>query len=153
MYRQNSQLLELLQPVVDRLGYELLGIEQVARGKDSLIRLYIDSETGIRLDDCERVSEQVSGVLDVRDPIRGSYRLEVSSPGLDRPLFTLEQFRRFRGHKVRVSLHRKLEGRRKLIGEIQSAGTDSVVINVDGDSYEVTADNIDKARLVPGSVN
>ncbi|HKK16875.1 MAG TPA: ribosome maturation factor RimP [Gammaproteobacteria bacterium] len=153
MYRQNRQLLELLLPVVDRLGYELLGIEQHARGRDSVLRLYIDKETGIGLDDCARVSEQVAGVLDVHDPVQGSYTLEVSSPGLDRPLFTLEQFRRFCGQRVKVNLHRKLEGRRKLIGEIKSAGTDNVVISADGNIYEVAADNIDKARLVPDSIN
>ncbi len=97
MYKQNQVLVELLQPVVSAMGYEMLGIEQIPQGRDSLVRVYIDSETGISLDDCERVSDQVTGVLDVEDPVKGSYRLEITSPGLDRPLFTLEQCRRYLG--------------------------------------------------------
>lgn len=149
MYRQNTVLIELLEPVVHALGYELLGIEQLSRGRDTLLRLYIDNETGIGLSDCARVSDQVAGVLDVNDPIKGSYHLEVSSPGFDRPLFTLAHFRRFTGHMVRLNLHDKIAGRRKITGEITSVSENSVEINMGGDIYQVTEENIDKARLVP----
>lgn len=153
MYRQNRELLDLLEPAVKRLGYELLGIELKTQGMDSLLRLYIDNESGISLGDCERVSEQVTGILDVNDPVHGSYTLEVSSPGLDRPLFTMEQIRRFLGHRVKLNLRQKLEGRRKLIGEVESAEADQVVLNVEGRLYEVSADNINTARLVPERFN
>jgi len=149
MYRQNTVLLELLEPVVSAMGFEILGIEQHARGRDTLLRIYIDSETGIKLADCARVSDQVSGVLDVNDPIKGSYNLEVSSPGFDRPLFTLDHFRRFTGHMVRLNLHDKIAGRRKITGVLKAVSEDGIEINMEGDVYQVAAENIDKARLVP----
>lgn len=147
MYRQNKHLVELIEPVVQALGYEMLGIEHLTRGHESLLRIYIDNESGIKLDDCERVSHQVTGLLDVHDPIKGAYTLEVSSPGFDRPLFTLEHFRRFIGHPVWVQLHEKTAGRRRLAGIIQAVHDDSIEVNVEGTDCLVKADNIDKARL------
>ena len=149
MYRQNTVLVELLEPVVSALGYELLGIEQLARGRETLLRLYIDSAAGINLDDCARVSEQVAGILDVNDPIKGSYSLEISSPGFDRLLFTLEHFQRYVGQVVRLQLHQKIAGRRKIIGEIIRVNEDSVEISMDGSEFKVESENIEKARLVP----
>ena len=148
MYRQNKHLVELIKPVIQAMGYELLGIEHLTRGHASLLRIYIDNDSGIKLDDCERVSHQVAGLLDVHDPIKGSYSLEVSSPGFDRPLFTLEHFRRYIGHSVRVYLHQKTAGHRKFAGMIKAVHSDSIEMNVDGTDYLVEADNIDKARLV-----
>ena len=142
-------MVELLEPVILALGYEMLGIEHLTRGHESLLRIYIDNEAGIKLDDCERVSRQVSGLLDVHDLIKGTYTLEVSSPGFDRPLFTLEHFRHFIGHPVRIQLHEMTDGRRKLAGRITAVHGDSVEINVEGSDYPVLAGNIDKARLVP----
>ncbi len=149
MYRQNPVLVELLEPVVSSLGYELLGIEHFPRGQGSLLRIYIDSEDGISLDDCARVSDRVAGLLDVRDPIRGSYYLEVSSPGFDRPLFTLDQLKRFIGRRVHLRLHRKIDGRRRITGEVAAVDTDVVKIRVDGTECLVPADMIDRAHLVP----
>ena len=139
----------MLEPVVTALGYELLGIEQLGKGRETRLRLYIDSEAGITLDDCALVSEQVTGILDVNDPIKGSYNLEISSPGFDRPLFTLEHFRRYIGQKVRLQLQQKIAGRRKITGEIITVDKDSVEVSMEGSVYRVTADNIEKARLVP----
>jgi ribosome maturation factor RimP len=148
MYRQNKHLVELIDPVVRALGYEMLGIEHLTRGHESLLRIYIDNEVGIRLDDCERVSRQVTGLLDVHEPIKGAYTLEVSSPGFDRPLFTLDHFRRFVGHPVRVQLHEKTDGHRKFAGMIKAVHDDSIEVHVAGTDYMVKADNIEKARLV-----
>ena len=148
MFRQNIELLDLLEPVVHGLGYELLGIDFINRGRSSLLRIYIDSATGITLKDCEQVSEQVAGVLDVNDPIRGSYNLEVSSPGFDRPLFTLEQFRRYIGHDACLQLHNKIAGRRRLTGVISSVDENCVEMNVDGTNYRIDAGNINRARLI-----
>lgn len=148
MYRQNPVLTEMLEPVVTALGYELLGIEHIKQGRHSLLRLYIDSENGINIDDCARVSEQVTGVLDVKDPIKGAYNLEVSSPGFDRPLFTLDQFRRFLGHQAKIILREKVANRRRFSGEIIAVGDDDVEIATDGVHHLILADNIERAHLV-----
>ena len=87
MYPREERLRRLLEPAVEGFGYELLGVQLLAQGHHSKLRVYIDSEEGITVDDCARVSHQVSGVLEVEDPIPGQYTLEVSSPGMDRPLF------------------------------------------------------------------
>jgi len=149
LYRQNQTLLQLLQPVVEAMGYELLGIEQGSHGGSELVRLYIDQEGGIRVEDCERVSGQVSAVLDVEDPLPGQYTLEVSSPGLDRPLFSLAQFARFRGAEAKVRLRWSQSGRRRLRGVIEEVMDNTVVMQVDGERFEVEADLIEHARLVP----
>lgn len=147
MYKQNQSLVKLLEPVISAMGYEMLGIEYFTRGHGSLLRIYIDNEAGISVDDCERVSNQVTGILDVNDPIHGSYNLEVSSPGLDRPLFTLEQFRRFKGHRAQVKLRSKLDGRRNFTGEIGAVEPDRVVLHDRDERYTIPADLIEKAHL------
>lgn len=149
MYRQNESLVRLLKPVIEAMGYELLGIEQGNKGGSELVRIYIDQEAGIRVEDCERVSEQVSGILDVEDPISGAYTLEVSSPGLDRPLFSLGQFERHTGAEAQVRLREKLAGRRRLRGVIEAVEADEVVMRVEGERYQVPAALIEHARLVP----
>lgn len=149
MYKQNQTLVELLGPVIASMGYELLGIESTSDGRGTLLRFYIDSDAGITLDDCGRVSEQVSGVLDVNDPVQGTYRLEISSPGLARPLFTLEQFKRFTGQQVRVKLYAKLEGRKNFIGKVKAVNQQSIVVEADGNEYAIPADMIEKAQLLP----
>lgn len=148
MYRQNNALLELLEPAVGKMGYRLLGIEQFSQGRSALIRIYIDHEGGINLDDCQRVSEQVSGILDVNDPIRGTYTLEVSSPGLDRPFFTLEQMQDYIGSTIKVNLRNRIDGRRNLTGILMAVDVQNVSIKMDDVEYLVNADNIDRARLV-----
>lgn len=149
MYRQNQALVRLLEPVIEAMGYELLGIEQGNQGGGELVRVYIDQETGIRVEDCERVSEQVSGILDVEDPFSGAYTLEVSSPGLDRPLFSLGHFERHIGAEAQVRLRDKLAGRRRLRGVIEAVEADAVIMRVEGERYEVPAALIEQARLVP----
>ena len=148
MYKQNKQLLALIEPVVSAMGYELLGIEHLKQGRYSLLRLYIDNEQGITLSDCERVSHQVTGILDIEDPIKGTYNLEVSSPGLDRPLFTLAQFGQHQGEDVKLNLATKIEGRRKIQGRISEVGDEHVLIESDGIEYKVPADAIQQAHIV-----
>jgi len=142
-------LVKLLDPVVKAMGYEMLGIEHIPNGKRSALRIYIDNEQGIKLEDCSRVSQQIAGVLDVNDPIQGTYDLEVSSPGLDRPLFTVEHFRRFIGVEVKLNLREKIAGRRKLVGEISAVSDERVDVIDTGINYQIPVDVIDKARLVP----
>ncbi len=143
-------LRRILAAVVEAMGYELVGVEFHAGHANALLRIYIDHENGVTLDDCQRVSHQVSGVLDVEDPIAGRYTLEVSSPGLDRPLFEAGHFIRFAGSEVRIQLKTLLEGRRKLLGRLCGMDGDAVVL-VDGEGREwrVPIEHIEKARLVP----
>ena len=150
MIRQNIELLTLLTPVVTGLGYELLGIEKTGNGKKTVLRLYIDSHSGIGLEDCARVSDQVAGVLDVSDPVQGPYNLEVSSPGFDRPLFTLEHFMRFCGEQVAIKLAHKINGRHNVTGVIKNVKDDQVIIETEGTELVISVNDISKAHLVTG---
>lgn len=153
MRRIAPHLQELLQPAVEALGYELWGIEYLSQGRHSVLRVYIESEAGIGLDDCEAVSRQVSGILDVEEPIRGQYNLEVSSPGLDRPLFSAGQFRRYAGQGVRVRMMTPVEGRRKFAGVVVAVSEDAVTIREqDGEEATLSLAAMDKANLVPEDV-
>ena len=149
MNRQHNELIALLEPVVTALGYEMLGIEYFKQKDGLMLRLYIDSDAGITIDDCTRVNHQVIGVLDVHDPIKEKYFLEISSPGLDRPLFTLAQFQRFLGKKVKMKLREKIEQRRRIKGVIKAVEETVVLISQDGIDYSIPVDVIDSAHLVP----
>ncbi len=140
---------ECIEPVVAGLGYEFVGAEYVTENGQRVLRIYIDSEQGIDVDDCAKVSHQVSGVLDVEDPIREAYALEVSSPGMDRPLFKPEQFERFVGATVRLKLAVPVLGRRKFKGELTEANEAGVVVEVDGEAFDIDWSAINEARLVP----
>jgi ribosome maturation factor RimP len=144
-----EELTRLLEPTVERLGYELADLEITRGGRDSVIRVFIDRPEGIGLADCETVSRQVSAVLDVEDPVPGHYVLEVSSPGLDRKLTKPAHFRRYVGDEVRVQLRFPIDGRRKYRGELKAANEDTIVVAVDGQSHELPIATIDSARLVP----
>lgn len=148
MYRQDTTLVELLTPVIVAMGYELLGLERWEQGKTSMLRIYIDGKGGVGLDDCEQVSARVSSVLDLADPIPNGYCLEVSSPGWDRPLFTLAQFARFSGRKVRLRTRDRIEGRRRISGVIEAARNGIVDVRADGKNYRIPEDAIERACLV-----
>lgn len=140
---------ELIRPTIEALGLELWGVEHLIQGKYSVLRVYIDkSDDGVTIDDCEKVSRQVSGIFDVEDPIPGEYTLEVSSPGMERPLFTIEQFVSYVGSEVAVRLRSPLAGRRKFKGAIARVDADSVTLLVDGQEYTLPALSIDKANLI-----
>ncbi|WP_372014465.1 ribosome maturation factor RimP [Pseudoxanthomonas sp. 10H] len=157
MSEKHSEITELLGPTVESLGLELLGIEYLPAPGGATLRLYIDvpatdggePERTVTIEDCESVSREVSAQLDVADPISGNYTLEVSSPGLDRPLFTPAHFGRFLGQQAKVGLKLPQDGRRRLQGTILRVGQDAIVFGLDGAEFTVAADNIDKARLVP----
>lgn len=145
-----NKLDEILRPVVEGLGYELWGIEFRSQGRNSVLRLFIDDQDdGISVEDCEKVSRQVSGVLDVEDPIQNEYTLEVSSPGMDRPLFRLEQFEDWAGHQVSIRLRMAFEGRRKFQGVLKGIEGTDVVVVVDDHEYLLPFESIDKANIVP----
>ena len=148
MPRESVELRELIEPAVTALGFELVGVEFI-HGKSGLLRVYIDHPEGISVDDCQAVSHQVSGVLDVEDPIRGQYTLEVSSPGLDRPLFRERDFERFAGNQVDIRLLAPVNGRRKFKGVLGGLRDGQVVLQMDDEELVVALDEIDRARLVP----
>ena len=144
-----EQLQALLAPVIEALGYQCWGIEFLSQGRHSLLRVYIDKADGITVDDCAVVSREVSALLDVEDPIPNEYTLEVSSPGMDRPLFTEAQFTQYVGQKIEVKLTVPQDGRRKFKGLLTSFDGDMLVIEVDGKPCSLLFDNIDKANVVP----
>ena len=139
----------LLAPTVEGLGYELLGIERQQSAGGTLVRLYIDSDNGIVVEDCEKVSRQVSDVLDVEQAVSGGYVLEVSSPGLDRPLFTPEHYRVHIGAEVKVRLRTLVQGRRNLAGTLVAATEELATINIGEEQVDVPYNVIERTRLVP----
>lgn len=168
---------ELIRPIVEGLGYECWGIEYLSQGKHTTLRIYIESatsvpaekvadeqslaeidenitedqakESGIDLKDCELVSRQVSSVLDVEDPINSDYTLEVSSPGMDRSLYTLDHYDRFKGHQVALRLRMPYEGRRKYNGKLNGVEGNDVVLQVGEEEYLFPVESIEKANVVP----
>ncbi|MBA2491255.1 MAG: ribosome maturation factor RimP [Gammaproteobacteria bacterium] len=146
---EQTRLTELIEPVVEGLGYELWGCEYVPRRRQSLLRIYIDRRDGITLDDCGRVSHQLSGVLNVEDPIGGAYILEVSSPGLDRLLLKAEHFQRYCGHRVRVRLKWLIDGRRQFDARLHDVEGGRVRVVEQEKAYVIPLAAIDRARLVP----
>lgn len=146
---KSVKLTNLLQPLVEDLGYEFVGLEHGSNPKNPVLVIYIDKDEGISVHDCEKVSREVAALLDVEDPIPGHYNLEISSPGLERPLFTLEHFERFAGEIVKISLFAPQEGRRKFKGEILGVEDGRIKIEQDGSEILLDHGNIAKARLVP----
>jgi len=144
----SDQVEELIEVPIESLGYELVGVEYIKNGRDTVLRLYIDAEQGISLEDCERVSHQVSGILEVEDPISTAYSLEVSSPGFDRPLFKARDFERFTGSNVKISTKLPIQGRRNFKGVLQGFENGEVIVLVDGEEYALPLTKLAKARLL-----
>ncbi len=143
------ELEQMIQPIAEGLGYVFWGMEFLSQGRHSVLRIYIDKENdGITVDDCEAVSRQVSGILDVEDPIQGEYTLEVSSPGWDRPLFRLEQFAAYAGEVVQVRLRSPYDGRRNFKGLLKGVEGDEVVVQVDDNEYLLPIELVEKANIV-----
>ena len=147
-------LIRLLEPPIEALGFELVDIEIAREGRGGVLRVFIDRRAedpaaGVTVDDCARVSHAVSEVLEIHDPIKGHYTLEVSSPGFDRILRTRAHFERFVGARIFAELKLPLDGRRRFIGLLKSASSDTIVVEVDGKAYGLPLDRIQKARLRP----
>jgi ribosome maturation factor RimP len=143
-----QKLTDLLRPAVEETGKTLLGIEYLSAGNNSILRLFVDHENGINVDDCAEVSRQVGALLDVEDTISSEYSLEVSSPGVDRPLFELAHFQAVIGETVNVKLSMPLNGRRKFKGPLVAIENDTLIVTVDSIDYELAISNVDKANLV-----
>jgi len=142
------KLTDMLRPAVEEVGKELLGIEYISAGNNSVLRLFIDHENGIDVDDCAEVSRQVGAILDVEDPINSEFNLEVSSPGLDRPLFDKPHYEAVIGEIIEVKLSIPLNGRRKFKGVLVAIANDTLIVTVDGEDYDLVLGNIVKANLV-----
>lgn len=147
---QKNDLRALLEPSIQALGFELVDVELGGRGGEGArLRLFIDSAKGVNVDDCARVSRQVSAVLDVEDPIAGRYLLEVSSPGLDRPLVKRDDYLRYVGAIIRAKTTEPILGRKNFTGRLLAVGDDRIEVEVDKEVYDLAFANIEKARLVP----
>ena len=144
----SDKLLELLQPTVVGLGYELLGIERLRDAGGLLIRIYIDRENGISAKDCEYVSKHVTDVLDLEDAVRGVYTLEMSSPGIDRPLFTLEQHSRYVGESVKVRMKSLIEGRKRIKGTLSLVSDSAISVTIENETLEIPFEEIERSNLV-----
>jgi ribosome maturation factor RimP len=147
-------LMRLLEPPIEALGFELVDIEVAREGRGGVLRVFIDRSSqepgdAVTVDDCASVSHAVSEVLEIQDPIKGHYTLEVSSPGFDRILRTLAHFERFVGQRIFAELKLPMDGRRRFVGVLKSASGDTSVVEVDGKAYSLPLDRIQKARLRP----
>lgn len=149
MRRNTNPMWDLLEPVVTGMGYDLVEIEYNPSTRHGVLRLYIDHEDGIQLDDCTEVSHQVSALLDVEDLIQGHYSLEVSSPGMDRPLTSIKDYQRFTGEIVKIKTGMAIDGRRNFKGRLCSVEADEISIECDGQQFSLPLASIEKARLVP----
>lgn len=146
--KEVAALQELFAPTVAAAGCELWGCVYIPQGRHTVLRVYIDSERGVTVANCEQVSRQLSALLDVENPVTGNYSLEVSSPGIDRPLFSLAQFQRFIGSQVDIRLHVPIEARRHFKGVLQNVAGDNVIVQVDDQAFTLPLANIAKAHLI-----
>ena len=144
-----DRLNKLLEPLVESLGYELVLVEFVQGGSTAVLRLFIDQPEGIRVEDCQRVSREVAGILDVEDPITQTYNLEVSSPGLDRPLAKPEHFERFAGDRVKLTIFEPRMGQRRFTGMLEGVVEGRVQIRTDTGSEAFEFSEIEQARVIP----
>jgi ribosome maturation factor RimP len=147
-------LMRLLEPPIEALDYELVDVEFAREGRGGVLRIFIDRragdpQSGITVDDCARVSHAVSQVLEIEDPIKGHYTLEVSSPGFDRILRKRGHFERFIGARIAAEMKLPIDGRRRFVGTLKSIANDSIVVEVDGHAHELPFERIQKARLRP----
>lgn len=149
MSQLEQKLTQMLTPAVEALGFEMVGTEFVRAGKHSILRVFIDHEEGISVDNCADVSHQVSAVLDIEDPISTEYNLEVSSPGMDRPLFTEAHYSQYVGEVVSVRLSVPMDNRRNFKGTLEACEEGVITVNVDGERFELAVSNIEKGNLVP----
>ena len=142
-------MVNLIQPVVQAAGLELWGVELISHNNRSTLRIYIDHDDGVTIDHCERVSRQVSSLFDVEDPIAGNYTLEVSSPGMDRPLYELKHYEKMAGEMAKIRLTRAFEGRRNFRGRLNGVEGDEVRLVVEDEEYFLPFELVEKAKILP----
>ena len=144
-----QDMTSLFEPVVESMGYELVGVEYLGGSGHATLRVYIDRDSGVDLDDCAAISHQLSGILDVEEPISQAFDLEISSPGINRPLFKLADYEKYIGREAKIKLNLGLQGRKNFRGELLGvAGANTVKINVDGEHFDLPFADIAKANLM-----
>ena len=146
---KNDEIQALIEPVIVGMGFTLWGIEYLRNGKFSTLRVFIDHEEGIHVDHCAEVSRQIGAVMDVEDPITGNYSLEVSSPGMDRSLFTIEQYAVYAGEWAEIKLRHSFEGRKNFKGVLAGIEDENVVISVEGVEFLLPIESVDRGRIIP----
>ena len=149
MNRKEQDIASLVAPTVESLGCELWGVEYMSQGRHSKLRIYIERPEGVSIDDCERVSREVSDLLDVEEAVTDAYTLEVSSPGMDRILFNPEHYTANVGEQVDVRLNFPFEGRKRFVGLLVGFENDEAILRVEDEEYLLPRENIQRARLVP----
>lgn len=148
MNKKHNALTQMIQPVVTGMGYELVGIDYFIQGKHSLLRVYVDNDHGITVDDCERISRQLNALLDVENPIAHQYTLEVSSPGLNRPLFTLDHFKKQIGKSVAIQTREPIQAQKNFKGTLQEVQADKIILFCENKCIELPLNSIQKAHLI-----
>jgi len=150
MSTKTELLQEIIEPIVQSFELELWGLQYLPQGNHATLRIYIDSAQGVNVEDCARVSRQVSAVLDVEDPISSRYSLEVSSPGLDRVMFKFEQYEKYIGSKINVKLNRAIDSKKKFKAQLLAVDEQKQILEfmLDEEKFDVDFLNIDKANLV-----
>lgn len=151
MAKVEMTLRDRLASLVTAMDYEFVGSELSRQGRGSVLRIYIDKEEGITLTDCTKVSRQVSAMLDVEDPIQGEYSLEISSPGLNRPLFDAAQYQRFIGSTLKVRVHNPVNGQRNFVGVLLRADDRDVCILVGEEEVVLPFSGIEKGNIIAES--
>jgi ribosome maturation factor RimP len=149
MSSKQQQLDTLLGPEVESLGFEYVGSQFLQEGRSSLLRILIDTPKGINIDDCSLVTRHINSILDVEDPIKGAYRLEVSSPGLSRPLLKPAHYQRFVNHQVKIRLYVAHDGRRQIIGMLEQANETGITLKVGDEVITLEYSDIEKGNLEP----
>ena len=143
-----STIEEIVAPVILDLGLELVDIQYIREGGNWYLRVFIDKPGGIGLEDCQLVSVRIDPLLDEKDPIPQSYLLEVSSPGLERPLKKLADFERFTGERIKLTTFVPVEGKRKFMGKLVHASNHSVTLEFEGQNVVIPMDSVASARLL-----
>jgi ribosome maturation factor RimP len=149
MKERDYTLRDRLATLIEAMGYEFVGFELQKQNRYSMLRIFVDTENGVTVDDCTKVSRQVSAMLDVEDPIDGKYTLEVSSPGLDRPLFEIAHYQKFVGSQIKVRLYAPIEGRRNFVGVLLRVEEANISVLVEQSEIVLPFSNIEKAKLIP----
>lgn len=148
MRRVSPGIEQVIEPVVSGLGYEFVGAQFGQAENGQTLRVFIDTDNGVVVEDCVAVSKQLSAVLDVEDTIKSAYQLEVSSPGVDRPLFTSEQFKQQINGVIKVKMIAAVDGRRNFKGQLMEVENEEVVVEVDGIDYTLPVGDIEEAHIV-----
>ncbi len=146
-------LATLFEPIVEGLGFTLWGVEYRHSQHHAMVKIYIDHEDGITVDNCSDVSHQISGILDVEDPISVAYTLEVSSPGVDRPLMKKEHYLKYVGQEIKVRLSWAVNERKNFLGKLTEVGEDDITINVDGENFQLPLNAVKRANLIYSEID